>query len=49
MPDRCHDAVCRQGVACHIRARTPGHRGRPAVTHGEVELLDLPGSTPSTA
>ena len=41
--------VCKQGVACHIRARSTGHRGRRAVTDGEVEPLDLPGSSPSTA
>jgi hypothetical protein len=49
MPEKCHDAICRQGAACHIRDRSAGHRGQPAVTSGEVELLGLPGNPPSAA
>jgi hypothetical protein len=45
MPDRCHDAVAGRGMP------HPCENGRasgpPLVTHGEAELLDLPGARPA--
>src|SRR5262245_39806498 len=48
---RTHFARSRRGqrVACHIRARSTGHGGQPAVTDGDVELLGPTGNSPSTA